>query len=196
MKMLAQMMQKQAPPKGDGERMITAFIKEINRVDALVNDLSLLSGTRKYQFEPVSPYDPVEDVAALAGPKLNHLKIKLTLNRESGIPEVRMDRDKIKQVLWNLLMNAVQSMPDGGTIELSVQLINGRILEYRIKDYGAGIAEDDMKQIFAPFYSTKKEGMGIGLYVSGKIADAHQGRIKVCSTPGSGTSVSLLIPAK
>ncbi len=194
MKMLAQIIQKRFEHDREGMEMTAAFIKEINRVDALVSDLRTLSGSARYSFSPVLPELPLEEVILIIRPKLDHLNIRLEIRTEADLPKIPMDRDKIKQVLWNLMMNAAESMPQGGVIEVCVaQDHKKEWIEYRITDSGSGIDPKLMDDIFTPFFTTKKEGIGIGLHISREIALAHKGEIRIHPT-GQGTTVVLLIP--
>ena len=194
MKMLAQMIQKRFEHDPEGGEMTAAFIKEINRVDTLVSDLRTLSGSTKYSFSMVLPRQPLEEMILVMKPKLDHLNIRLETQVDEDLPETRMDRDKIKQVLWNLMMNAAESMPQGGKIEIFVtQDDQKQYIEYRIQDQGSGIAPEFLADIFTPFFTTKKEGIGIGLHISREIALAHKGEIRIHPT-GQGTTAVLLIP--
>jgi signal transduction histidine kinase len=194
MKMLAQIIQKRFENDPEGIEMTAAFIKEINRVDTLVSDLRTLSGSPKYSFSMVLPRQPLEEMILVMKPKLDHLNIRLEIRIDDDLPEIRMDRDKIKQVLWNLMMNAVESMPHGGKIAISVARDDQKqYLEYRIQDQGSGIAPEFLADIYTPFFTTKKEGIGIGLHISREIALAHKGEIRIHPT-GQGTTAILLIP--
>lgn len=142
----------------------------------------------------VLPRQPLEEIILVMKPKLDHLNIRLETRIDEGLPETRMDKDKIKQVLWNLIMNAVESMPQGGGIEIFVARDDQKqYIEYRIQDHGSGISPELMVDIFTPFFTTKKEGIGIGLHISREIALAHKGEIRIHPT-GQGTAAVLLIP--
>ncbi|MDY0220345.1 MAG: ATP-binding protein [Desulfobacterium sp.] len=195
MKMLAQIIQKRFKHDKEGTEMTGAFIKEINRIDRLVSDLGSLAGPGRVSFSLVRPDLPIEEVISLLKPKLDHLKICLKWHMETGIPEVFMDKDKIKQVLWNLMMNGAESMSLGGTLELSLKTCEqaAGFIEYVVKDSGEGITKNNIQAIFTPFFTTKKEGIGIGLHISQEIAHAHGGSISITST-GQGTEASLFLP--
>jgi len=193
-KMLAQMIQKRFKHDDEGVEMIEAFIKEINRIDNLVSDLGTLSGSPKFLFSMTDPSLPLEEVICLIKPKLDHLNIHLKSEIEPDLPEIMVDRDKIKQILWNLMLNGAQSMPQGGMLEVFLgKDENSGLIEYTIKDSGSGIDPEDMANIFTPFFTTKKEGIGIGLHVSREIATAHGGKIKIIPT-NQGTKAVFFIP--
>ena len=193
-KMLAQMIQKRFKHDKEGVEMTEAFIKEINRIDNLVSDLGTLSCPPKFSFAMTDPSLPLEEVICLIKPKLDHLNIDLKSEIEPDLPEIMADRDKIKQLLWNLMLNGAQSMPQGGMLEVFLgKNEKAGFIEYIIRDGGSGINPEDMANIFTPFFTTKKEGIGIGLHVSKEIATLHNGEIKIIPT-NQGTKAVFFIP--
>lgn len=195
MKMLAQILEHGGQPPEDQARTAAVLIQEINRVDRLVSDMGTLAGQGKYQFSLVRPGLPLEEVMELIRPKMDHLKIKAETLTAGELPGVMMDRDKIKQVLWNLLKNGIESMPEGGRLGVFLETDpEGGTVNYRIRDYGGGLGREDREQVFAPFHTTKKEGIGIGLHVSREIARAHGGDLQLIPEP-KGTTAVLTLPA-
>ena len=194
MKMLAQIIQKRFKNDKEGVEMTAAVIREINRVDNLVSDLRTLTIPAKFSFSMINPILPLEEVITVIRPKLDHLNICFTSQIEPHLPEILMDKDKIKQVLWNLILNGAQSMPQGGILEIILEKNKtDDSIEYRIIDKGSGIDPKDMASIFTPFFTTRKEGIGIGLHVCKEIATAHKGEIKILPT-NQGTTAILIIP--
>ena len=129
--------------------------------------------------------------------------MKLENDLDSVLPTVIASSDQIKQVLLNLLLNAQQAMPQGGTIFVSTRVSDGADPEFllsdsvhiQIRDTGKGIAEEALPHIFEPFFSTKDEkGTGLGLWVSQGIVQAHGGSIKLRSREGRGTTFSVALP--
>lgn len=114
-----------------------------------------------------------------------------------GLPRVRMDFDRMCQVFMNLLLNAKQSFQVGGTITVETSLHpNGDRVCIRFIDDGAGIGEEELTQIFEPFYSTKQDGTGLGLTVVQNIVDVHGGTIRIESEVGEGTTVTIELPVQ
>jgi signal transduction histidine kinase len=120
------------------------------------------------------------------------------------LPPIMLDANQIKQVIVNLLNNAVQAMPDGGRLEVSTQLVErkldstlSRVASVRIRDSGVGIPPENMERIFDPFFTTKEvgQGTGLGLSVSHSIVEKHKGKIEVESVPGAGSTFNVLLPA-
>ena len=121
----------------------------------------------------------------------------------SGSPRARVEPAQIQQVLINLLINARQAMPQGGLVRLRAGAdATGRRIEISVSDTGVGIAPADLRRIFEPFYSTKKEpdaagqgGTGLGLAVCRDIVAAHHGRLRAESRPGQGSTFTIILPA-
>ncbi|MGD2153224.1 MAG: ATP-binding protein, partial [Gemmatimonadales bacterium] len=105
------------------------------------------------------------------------------------------DGNLIKQVVLNVMMNALQAMPDGGTLSIAVERVGGAA-EIRVADSGCGIAVEDRERIFDPFFTTKKEGTGLGLSVCYGIVQRHGGEIEVDSEIGVGSTVRIRLPGR
>jgi signal transduction histidine kinase len=127
----------------------------------------------------------------------------VTLVREdaSELPAVLIDGEQMKQVFLNLILNAVQAMPQGGQLRIATALkreeVGGStapLVEIAIQDTGEGMAEDVKRNIFEPFFSTKEEGIGLGLSIAQRIVEEHRGGIFVDTAPGKGTTFFLRFP--
>jgi iron only hydrogenase large subunit-like protein/nitrogen-specific signal transduction histidine kinase len=127
--------------------------------------------------------------------QLRHIKIIEEFN--PALPRFRADPDQLQQVCVNLILNAVQAMPDGGTLTLRTMGENGQI-KMEVQDTGCGISAENMPKLFTPFFTTKKEvkGVGLGLAVSYGIIQRHSGKISVTSNEGEGTTFSIHLPVK
>jgi len=125
--------------------------------------------------------------------------IRMRHHISQGI-EVEIDPDKFRQVLVNILLNAIQAMPQGGTLDISLRIqghhdgfVQGCAC-IEIADTGVGIPEENLSHIFEPFFSTKRNGTGLGLSLSKRIIDAHGGNLELESEEGKGTQVTIRLP--
>jgi signal transduction histidine kinase len=105
----------------------------------------------------------------------------------------KVDRQQFRQAVWNLCLNAVQAMPEGGELRVAMST-TARRLVLRVHDTGEGIAAADLGQIFEPFFSTKSDGSGLGLALVHRIVQDHGGEIDVHSRPGLGSTFTLTLP--
>jgi signal transduction histidine kinase len=107
-----------------------------------------------------------------------------------------VDSNQIQQVLLNLVANAVDAMPGGGCLRISTILSDQASVEIRVTDSGCGIEEDVLNRIFDPFFTTKEQGKGtgLGLAICQRIVEEYEGKIKIQSCPGKGTTVSVCLP--
>ncbi len=127
--------------------------------------------------------------------------VELRVRLDEQLPQVAGDPDSLVQVFLNLGQNAMQAMPDGGTLEILTtrrrrsRLGYGQFAEVRFRDTGIGIPRDKLKKLFIPFYTTKQKGTGLGLAISHRIINQHGGTIEVRSTIGQGSTFSVFLPA-
>jgi two-component system NtrC family sensor kinase len=151
---------------------------------------------------PVDVNAIIEDAQALVTKRLRQTKVTLERDLDPTLPRIRASGDQIKQVLLNLLLNAAEAMPEGGTITVSTRY--GRLAErgmpfdsvrIEVRDTGVGIDEETQARIFEAFFSTKtQKGTGLGLWVSHGIVQGHGGTMKVRSKLGQGTTFVIALP--
>jgi len=112
----------------------------------------------------------------------------------SSLPEVMADFDQLQQIFTNLILNAIQAMPDGGRLTLRSSVIDSEV-RVDIQDTGCGISKENLAKLFTPFFTTKEKskGVGLGLAVVHGIIERHKGRIKVQSEEGKGTTFSVYL---
>ena len=115
------------------------------------------------------------------------------MRADEGLPPVDADPDRVKQVLLNILLNALAAMPDGGRLSVESSIRKDG-LEVVIADTGEGISSENMPRIYDPYFTSKPAGTGLGLAVVQKIMDAHGGRVQIESRAGAGTKVVLSFP--
>lgn len=159
-------------------------------------------GAGPVEREPADLSQLVEEVALLVNKDLAKHRVRLQV-KATGNPRAQVEPAQIQQVLINLLLNAPQAMPAGGVVRLRVgTAATGRRVEISVSDTGVGIAPEDLRRIFEPFYSTKKApdsagqgGTGLGLAVCRDIVEAHHGRIRAESRPGQGSTFTIILPA-
>ena len=190
--LLEQRLSRQMSPPDDQTHATVKRLKdEISRLNDLTRQFREFVRKEKYHFQPTELRNLIDDVIKLQGPDFVERNIQVEAVVCSDVPALIVDGDKIKQVLLNLLKNAVEAMPGGGKITIEARATQNTVV-LEISDTGVGIPLD--VDAFEPFMTTKKEGTGIGLVIVRQIVTAHGGGISYRSQPGQGTSFRIELP--
>ncbi|WP_413908387.1 ATP-binding protein [Desulfobacula sp.] len=173
------------------------MIKEVDRLNHVVSELVELARPVQVSEKPVHIKSLVEDSIKIVehDAKLHNIAIEMDLDEDVG--SIYADKDRLKQVLLNLYLNAIQSMEDFGRlhIQLSRDKSDGKVM-ITISDTGSGIKKEELPDIFEPYFTTKLSGTGLGLAIVHNIVKAHKGELKVKSEPGQGTVFTIILPDK
>ena len=183
--------------KGNSEDSRTAdvMIQEVERLNRVIRQLLDLSRPMDIRKEPTPLVPLVEHTIRLIETQARKKGIRVQVESPADLPPVMADPDRVKQVLLNLCLNAIEAMKGGGSLTVDLRRQGDRMLRIGISDTGSGIPEGDADRIFDPFYTTKSSGTGLGLAIVHRIVEAHGGEIRVASTPGGGAIFSVLLPA-
>ncbi len=165
----------------------------IERIKRTVRNVSLFSRNRPAEWATFTAEELVEEALELI--RLDRRARGVAFERgESGpCPPIRGVRDQLVQILVNLLLNALESMPDGGTVHIAT-LATEAAVEITVSDTGKGLGPDVRRRIFEPFFTTKQQGVGLGLAISKSLAEAHGGDLRVRSVAGEGSSFTVSLP--
>ena len=166
---------------------------EIRRLDRVVK--TFLDFTRPVELRPSETgiENLVREVFVLAEPQARQNNVRLVFEANGALPALRVDRDLFKQALLNLVLNGCQAMPSGGELRVTPRATS-RYVELAIADQGVGIPPEAPGKIFSLFYTTKPGGSGIGLAMSYRILQLHNGSIEFTSEPNQGTTFRLTLP--
>jgi two-component system NtrC family sensor kinase len=179
------------------QRYLGLVENETHRCSQIVSGLLSFSRMSPPSIGQVQIDELLQRCILLSRHKLELSNIRLESNVQSNLPPVTGDFNQLQQCLINLIFNAIDAMPDGGTLELSCRYDTDRdVMIVRVKDSGCGIPREDLAHIFEPFYTTKKEGYGVGLGLSTVygIMEQHHGSVNVESRSGAGTAIMLELP--
>ncbi|CAM3096369.1 ATP-binding protein [Filibacter tadaridae] len=176
-------------------RYITVIEDEIERMDSILNEMLILSKPTHSKKSVFSLEALVRDMASVLYPKAMMEGIKIVQN-DNGLKNTLISgsSDKIKQVLLNLFKNALESMESGGTLTIDINQNDAKQLVVSITDTGKGMNLQQVNQIFMPFFSSKREGTGLGLPFVLKTIEEHKGTITVESEVGVGTTFTVTLP--
>ena len=169
------------------------LLGEIRRMDKVVKDLLAFSQQPRLNLSPVYPPTLLQVALYLANQEIEKNKINLVEEYDEALPELLLDQQKMEQVYVNLVLNAVQAMPNGGTLTIKIKnTLNfeegAETVSFIISDTGVGISKENQEKIFSPFFSTKTQGTGLGLSLAKRFVEAQNGRIYVKSRLGEGTT--------
>jgi PAS domain S-box-containing protein len=174
-------------------------ISEIDRIDDLVGRLRGFATPETRHLAPVMLHEPISETLALLRGQLEQSRISVTAHYEPELPMILGDAAQLKQLLLNLLLNAIDAMPDGGTLALALKqrdTIDTSLVVLEITDSGAGIPAHLLQTVFDPFVTTKPQGSGLGLSICKGIADAHRATIRIDNnTRAPGTTAVVEFPA-
>jgi two-component system sensor histidine kinase HydH len=179
---------------GDAKyEFVGILLKETDRLNRIVQEFLEFARPKPPEFQPVDVNNAVESVLTLTAQETAKAGIQIVRQLDRSIGRLNLDGGMLKQAFLNLILNAVQAMPGGGTLTVGSRL-NGGALEMTISDTGGGIPPENRKKLFRPFFTTKKNGTGLGLAITYRIIENHRGTIDVASEPGKGTTFTVRIP--
>lgn len=173
---------------------LDTMLSEIQRLESIIGDFLILAKPQHQDKKELNMVTLIQQVILFFRAQSISRNVEIVEQYESDLPRVYCDEIQIKQVLTNILQNAVEAMPNGGLLKVELLLANSHSIKLRVIDQGCGICEERMKHIGEPFYSSKEKGTGLGLMVSYKIVQQHQGSIFIDSVVGQGTTVEVILP--
>jgi PAS domain S-box-containing protein len=215
----AQVLLKRFEPRDDRARFVQVILDEVARLDRIVTSLLQYARPRSPELRPSTLLECVDRVVGLAADAIQQSRVHVEVDVAPRVPSIYIDADLVTQVLLNVTLNAVQAMPEGGTLRYEVRRLRrrppprgpGRRAEdrprgraggegwiayeqVRVIDTGVGIPRGVLAKLFDPFFTTKATGTGLGLSISQTIMQEHGGSIAVDSREGRGTTVLLNFP--
>ncbi|MDY6862185.1 MAG: ATP-binding protein [Thermodesulfobacteriota bacterium] len=168
--------------------------KEIQRLENILTEFLRFSKLQAFFFEPVNMNKIISEVISFFEAELERKKINIIRDISNGSPLIaEVDVNQIKQILYNIILNASQAMENGGILRIMLKR-EGDNLTLTISDDGIGIPEKNRERVFDPFFSTKKKGTGLGLAIVKRAVDIHKGKISVESKENQGTTFNLTLP--
>jgi two-component system NtrC family sensor kinase len=182
------------PPDDARREDLQAIVNETLRCRKIVKGLLDFARQTKPQKQSINLNKLAEDVLLLVKNQASFQNISIQTELDSSLPMVLADADQIRQVVLNIILNASDAMPQGGELFIrSCQEPKSKSVMLKISDTGPGIPEEIQNKLFEPFFTTKQTGTGLGLAIAYGIMERHKGRLKVESTPGHGTTISVIL---
>ena len=183
--------------KDEAKVLLSAIRREVERLEQLSEEYLRVARLPSPRMEADDVAQAVRDVASFSRKEMERAGCTIATHvegdAEGRVPPALFDEAQLRQALLNLLRNAREAMPEGGTIDVTVRA-EGMSVAIRIDDRGAGIPEEIRAQVFDPFFSTKGEGTGLGLAITRQIVEAHGGSLTCEQREGGGTSFRIALP--
>ena len=194
--LFAEVMNKELAADDQRREDLRLIISETIRCRKIVSDLLNFARQQEVLAQECDIHDLLEQVIEGISRKESFKKVTVLRQFSQRLPAIEADQAQLMQVFVNLLDNAADAMPAGGTITISTSLIDNQRLEVRISDTGCGISEENLAKLFTPFFTTKPvgKGTGLGLSIVYGIIKMHRGQITVSSQPGQGTTFTVILP--
>lgn len=166
---------------------------EARRLNQIISDFLLYASPQQPMLRENNLNQVVEEVIRIIQPDAEKEKVRIDVELDPSMQAACFDADRIKQVIWNIVINGIQSMNTGGTLTVTTKWLANQ-MELRIRDQGPGIRREDMSKIFDPFYTTKESGTGLGLSIVNRIVETHKGSVEIQSQPGEGSEFIVTFP--
>ncbi|HEU0006191.1 MAG TPA: ATP-binding protein [Terriglobia bacterium] len=177
----------------DAARSLDVITQEIKRLDRVVRNFLNFNRPVEVRLKKEDIQPVLQEVVTLAQNEARQHNVQISVQADDNLPSIQLDPDLMKQCLLNIVLNACQAMPKGGSLNISTALHNGS-LELRVQDEGVGIPPENREKVFNLYYTTKENGSGIGLATVFKVVQLHNGEIEVDSEVGRGTTFILKFP--
>jgi two-component system sensor histidine kinase HydH len=182
------------------------ILKEVKRLNDVVTNFLNFARPVSMRFVPVDVREVLSSLEGLVSGEARAHRVQIVTSFRDGPSRVMADEALLKQAFLNIMLNALEAMPDGGTLTISTRVADRTAvgivdaddreewLEAVFADTGTGIPEEHLGRVFDPFFTTKKDGTGLGLAITYRIIENHRGIIRVTSQPGKGTTFSITVP--
>lgn len=195
MRMLSQLLMQKPEMSAEQRQSLQYILEEIERIDNIVKGLMDFARptTLNLAEQPLVP--ALQAVLSLMEANLTHHQIRLVLEFAPDLPDLQFDSDKIKQAFINVVLNAMEAMPQGGTLSVTTFKLEDGI-SIKVTDTGVGIPEADIEHLFEPFFSRKDKGTGLGLANVKRILEEHGGTVEIENALDEGATVSMWLPIK
>ncbi len=188
-----QVLKEETSLRGRNLDLMNIILRESERLNRLISDFLLFAQPPRAEFSPIFLSQHIDETLQMLSnsPQFNgHVSISRAFSHEA---KVLGDANQLRQVFWNLFLNAIQEMEGGGELGVTIEAGQGSV-RVSVSDTGGGISNQDREKIFEPFFTTKDSGTGLGLAIVHRILETHGGQIQVYSKPGSGATFTVVLP--
>lgn len=189
----AQIIEKEIPQDSPRRRFVAVIEEEVDRLNKLVTEFLTFARPRQPEKRPSDLNQLIESIITFTSKEATKRGVRLVPQLDEHLPAVEVDAEQIRQVLLNLILNAIHAMSQGGVVEVCSKRV-GESVELSVRDYGTGIDPGIRDKIFDPFFTTKPEGTGLGLSVAYGLIKQHDGQIELGDVEGPGSLFIVRLP--
>ena len=198
LKLFLQSVQEEIAVSAEQREDYRIAMRQVARIETTINHFLDFARPQEPVLAEVDFAKLVDDALEVVQPRANQQEVEIEKRVEPALPEVRGDMRQLGEVVVNLLVNALEAMPDGGRLSIAVapEPAPPNAIQVRIDvaDTGPGIPEKDLDRLFEPFFTTKAAGSGLGLAIISGIVERHGGSVDLDTRPGAGTTFSVRLP--
>lgn len=178
------------------QQVYNLILEELHRTNAIIADFLRFSRPDAPNITMISIHSIIESALSLFSGEATRQRIELNFKPDPQCPDLYLDKEQFMQVFLNLFANAIQAMPDGGTLTVNTRFDPKKeLVEVFVSDSGKGIPKEMQEKVFTPFFTTRENGTGLGLSITQNIIKAHGGRIELESKEGRGATFMISLPA-
>ncbi len=181
-------------PGAPKHEFVQILLKETERLNRIVQEFLGFARPKQPEFQQADLNEAIDSVLTLTAQEAKKTGVRVEKRLDSSIGKRSLDAGLLKQAFLNLVLNAIQAMPQGGILTVE-SVLRDRFIEITVSDTGIGIPGEERKKLFSPFFTTKKDGTGLGLAITYRIVQNHKGEISVASEPGKGSTFTVKLPA-
>ena len=178
----------------DDSQTADIMVQEVDRLNRVIGQLLDYARPMTMNRRETAIQTVIQHALRMIESQAREKGVVIQTELQADVAAVLIDPDRIKQVFLNLYLNAIGAMEGGGILSVALLSMTDRRIRIEVRDTGVGIDPKDLDRIFDPYFTTKSSGTGLGLAIVQKIIEAHRGEIQVASTPGLGTTVSVILP--
>jgi two-component system, NtrC family, nitrogen regulation sensor histidine kinase GlnL len=201
----AQLLEMEFPENEDLREYIRVMLKEVQRVNLIVEELLALASPGRLKITKVNLHRVLSDIVLLQRRAADGVHVSIQQYFDPSIPPILADESLLTQLFLNLIKNAVEAVGEGGVVKVTSRVLadysmtqkgerRARMVAIDVADNGPGIPAEVLEHLFTPFFTTKSKGTGLGLAICQKIVSEHRGMIKVDSDPSRGTVFTVMLP--
>lgn len=188
-----QVIDAEMPDSDTRKPIVQEMMVQMERMNLALNDLLAYARPAPPKFDVTDLNGIIDRTLSIMGSQILRKNIDVSLSLDRQLPRITADKKLLQQLLWNLIQNALQAMEPGGRLTLTTSGSNGEVV-VSIRDTGKGIRESDRMNIFKPFFTTRHQGTGLGLTISRRIVEQHNGSIELASAENAGTTCTVRLP--